>query len=58
MLGRLSPRQNREIPPLRYPMVYRVKQDFPGLEAGEIPPEAFRLERMREALARFQYTLR
>ncbi|MCH8506061.1 MAG: tRNA dihydrouridine(20/20a) synthase DusA, partial [Ectothiorhodospiraceae bacterium] len=28
----LSPRQNREIPPLDYPRVYRLKQDFPELE--------------------------
>ena len=28
----LSPKQNREIPPLDYPMVYRLKQDFPDLE--------------------------
>ncbi len=28
----LSPRQNREIPPLDYGMVYRLKQDFPHLE--------------------------
>ena len=28
----LSPKQNREIPPLDYPMVYSVKQDFPQLE--------------------------
>lgn len=28
----LSPKQNREIPPLEYPMVYRLKQDFPELE--------------------------
>jgi tRNA-dihydrouridine synthase A len=27
----LSPRENREIPPLRYEVVYRLKQDFPGL---------------------------
>jgi tRNA-dihydrouridine synthase A len=27
----LSPRQNREIPPLRYDRVYRLKRDFPGL---------------------------
>ncbi|MGD8853336.1 MAG: tRNA dihydrouridine(20/20a) synthase DusA [Gammaproteobacteria bacterium] len=27
----LSPRQNREIPPLRYDWVYRLKRDFPGL---------------------------
>ena len=28
----LSPKQNREIPPLRYEDVYRLKQDFPTLE--------------------------
>lgn len=28
----LSPKQNREIPPLDYPMVYRLKRDFPQLE--------------------------
>ena len=28
----LSPKQNREIPPLRYEDVYRLKQDFPELE--------------------------
>lgn len=28
----LSPRQNREIPPLNYDTVYRLKQDFPTLE--------------------------
>ncbi len=27
----LSPKQNREIPPLRYAVVERLKQDFPGL---------------------------
>jgi tRNA-dihydrouridine synthase A len=27
----LSPRENREIPPLNYPWVYRLKQDFPNL---------------------------
>ncbi len=27
----LSPKQNREIPPLEYEKVYRLKQDFPGL---------------------------
>jgi tRNA-dihydrouridine synthase A len=31
-LSGLSPKQNREIPPLRYELVYRVKQDFPELE--------------------------
>lgn len=28
----LSPKQNREIPPLNYPMVYQLKQDFPAIE--------------------------
>lgn len=27
----LSPKANREVPPLRYEMVYRLKQDFPEL---------------------------
>ncbi len=27
----LSPRENREIPPLNYPWVYRLKRDFPQL---------------------------
>jgi tRNA-dihydrouridine synthase A len=28
----LSPKQNREVPPLLYDRVYRIKQDFPSLE--------------------------
>ncbi len=31
LLGGLSPKQNREVPPLRYDVVHRVKRDFPGL---------------------------
>ena len=27
----LSPKENREVPPLRYEMVYRLKRDFPQL---------------------------
>jgi tRNA-dihydrouridine synthase A len=27
----LSPKENREIPPLRYDLVHRLKRDFPGL---------------------------
>ncbi len=27
----LSPKENREVPPLRYEMAYRLKRDFPGL---------------------------
>lgn len=32
ILSGLSPKQNREIPPLRYAVAGRVKQDFPDLE--------------------------
>jgi len=32
ILSGLSPKQNREIPPLIYDRVYRLKQDFPQLE--------------------------
>jgi tRNA-dihydrouridine synthase A len=32
ILAGLSPRQNREVPPLRYDLAARVKQDFPRLE--------------------------
>jgi tRNA-dihydrouridine synthase A len=28
----LSPKENREIPPLRYELVYQIKQEFPQLE--------------------------
>ncbi len=31
-LSGLSPKQNRDIPPLRYDMVFQLKQDFPNLE--------------------------
>ena len=31
-LNGLSPKQNREIPPLRYDLVYQLKKDFPQLE--------------------------
>ena len=27
----LSPKENREVPPLRYELVYRLKREFPGL---------------------------
>jgi tRNA-dihydrouridine synthase A len=30
-LSGLSPKENREVPPLRYDVVYRLKQDFPAL---------------------------
>jgi tRNA-dihydrouridine synthase A len=32
ILAGLSPKENREIPPLNYPRAYRVKQQFPDLE--------------------------
>jgi tRNA-dihydrouridine synthase A len=32
ILKGLSPKENREIPPLKYQYVYRLKQDFPDLE--------------------------
>ncbi|MCF7981679.1 MAG: tRNA dihydrouridine(20/20a) synthase DusA [Pseudomonadales bacterium] len=32
ILKGLSPKQNRDIPPLNYDRVYRLKQEFPGLE--------------------------
>ena len=31
-LSGLSPKQNRDIPPLRYDLVYQLKKDFPQLE--------------------------
>ena len=31
-LSGLSPKQNREIPPLNYPRVFQLKRDFPALE--------------------------
>ncbi len=31
LLEGLSPKQNREIPPLKYEFVYRIKEDFPQL---------------------------
>jgi len=30
----LSPKENREVPPLRYEVVHRLKQDFPNLVIG------------------------
>ena len=30
-LSGLSPKENREVPPLNYPQVYRLKQDYPQL---------------------------
>jgi tRNA-dihydrouridine synthase A len=30
----LSPKENREIPPLNYPTVYQIKRDFPNLNIG------------------------
>jgi hypothetical protein len=33
------------------------RKDYPGLRQGEVPPEAFRLEELKEALEKFDYTL-
>ncbi|MBM3488158.1 MAG: tRNA dihydrouridine(20/20a) synthase DusA [Alphaproteobacteria bacterium] len=52
ILSGLSPKENREIPPLRYDVVARLKDQFPGLVFvlnGGITSEAA----AREALARF-----
>jgi tRNA-dihydrouridine synthase A len=32
VLKGLSPKENREVPPLKYDWVYRLKREFPGLE--------------------------
>src|SRR6478736_1709219 len=32
VLNGLSPKENREVPPLKYDYVYRLKQDFPALQ--------------------------
>lgn len=32
VLGGLSPKENRSIPPLKYEHVYRLKRDFPGID--------------------------
>ena len=32
VLKGLSPKENREVPPLKYPYVYQLKRDFPELE--------------------------
>jgi len=32
MLGKFTPKQNLNIPPLKYDVVYRLKKDFPNLE--------------------------
>lgn len=34
ILQGISTKENREIPPLRYEMVYRLKEEFPSLEIG------------------------
>jgi len=34
------------------------RKDYPGLQQSVVPPEAFRLESLREALKRFEYEIR
>lgn len=31
ILGGLTPKQNREIPPLKYDVVYSLRKEFPGI---------------------------
>ena len=33
------------------------RKDYPNLQPGEVPPEAFRLLEMKKAMATFDYTL-
>jgi hypothetical protein len=35
----------------------RFRDDFPNLQQGVVPPEAFHLEELKKALAAFDYTL-
>lgn len=42
---------------LRYLTHGEFRQDYPGLEPGEVPVEAFRLDEMRQALQTFSFTL-
>lgn len=49
--GKLTPAQNRMIPPLQYPVVYRLKQDFPQLMFtlnGGVNSMAEALEHLRD----------
>ncbi|HLK71298.1 MAG TPA: tRNA dihydrouridine(20/20a) synthase DusA [Steroidobacteraceae bacterium] len=50
VLGGLSPRENREVPPLRYDIVRRLKPDFPLLWVG-VNGGLRQLAQCREALA-------
>ncbi|HWG77355.1 MAG TPA: tRNA dihydrouridine(20/20a) synthase DusA, partial [Steroidobacteraceae bacterium] len=50
VLGGLSPRENREVPPLRYAVVERLKQDFPSLWIG-VNGGLRQIEQCRAALA-------
>ena len=46
----LSPKENREVPPLRYEVVHRLKRDFPGLTIvlnGGLADEAAIAEQLR-----------
>jgi tRNA-dihydrouridine synthase A len=50
VLQGLSPKENREIPPLRYDVVYRLRQLFPGYEFilnGGIASEAQAIEHLQ-----------
>src|SRR5450432_175028 len=47
----LSPKENREIPPLNYPRVYQLKREFPALtiviNGGIVAPDAATLHRQQ-----------
>jgi tRNA-dihydrouridine synthase A len=51
LLAGLSPRENREVPPLRYDYVYRLKEEFPQL-AVVVNGGVRRLSGVHEHLAR------
>jgi tRNA-dihydrouridine synthase A len=51
LLAGLSPRENREVPPLRYDYVYRLKEEFPQL-AVVVNGGVRRLRGVHEHLAR------
>jgi tRNA-dihydrouridine synthase A len=50
-LSGLSPKENREIPPLDYPRAYQLKQDFPHLNIGVNGG----VKTLQEALDHLQY---
>jgi hypothetical protein len=35
----------------------QFRNDYPNLKQGQVPPEAFHLDELREALKTFEYTI-